>query len=104
MIKVVKEKEKIKITGHSDYAIEGQDIVCSSTSSIFITTVNAILKFNDKALTYNKYTDSKNDSNDYSEIIIHDNSDITNKLIDNMMELFYDLSKQYPKDIIVKEI
>ena len=43
-------------------------------------------------------------NNDYSEIILHSDDDITNKLINNMMELFYDLSKQYPKDIIVKEI
>ena len=29
--------------------------------------------------------------------------DITINLIDNMMELLNDLSKQYPKNIIVKE-
>ena len=104
MINVLKDKNKIRITGHSDYAVKGKDIVCSSVSSIFITTVNAILKFNDKALTYNRYDDKKDDNNDYSEIILHSDDDITNKLINNMMELFYDLSKQYPKDIIVKEI
>ena len=45
MIKVYLSKDKVKISGHSDYAQKGYDIVCSSASSIFITTVNAIIKF-----------------------------------------------------------
>ena len=103
MIKVLVSKEEIKIIGHSDYNLTGEDIVCSSASSIFITTVNAILSFDKKALDYKHYEDLKDDNNDYSLIKIYKHDEITNKLIDNMLDLFQELSQKYPKDIIVKE-
>ncbi len=96
MIKVLKEKEKIVISGHSDYEIIGKDIVCSAVSSIMITTVNAINMFDSMAISYKRYSDT-------SEIIILKNDDITLKLIDNMMELLKELSEKYPKNINVKE-
>ena len=96
MIKVFKEKDSIKIVGHSNYDTLGKDIVCSAVSSIMITTVNAISKFNSKAISYERKKDT-------SKIIIISKDDITINLIDNMMELLNDLSKQYPKNIIVKE-
>ena len=49
--------EKISILGHAGYDIYGKDIVCASVSSIVITTVNAILRFDDKALTYDQLKD-----------------------------------------------
>ena len=103
MIKVEKTKNEIKIVGHSNYDLCGKDIVCSSVSSIFITTINAILDFDKDAIEYQSYVDKKDDNNDYSLVIIKKNDDITNKLINNMMNLFKDLSRQYPKNINVKE-
>jgi uncharacterized protein YsxB (DUF464 family) len=96
MIKVLKLEDEIKLTGHSDYDELGKDIVCSAVSSIMITTVNAISKFNKKAISYER-------SNDTSIIKINEKDDITLNLIDNMMELLVELSKKYPKNIIVKE-
>ena len=104
MIKVVVSKEKIKISGHSDYEELGKDIVCSAASSIFTTTVNAVLKFDKDSISYEHKEDIKDDNNDYSMIKILKDDRITNILIDNMIDLLKDLSKQYPKDIIVKEI
>jgi len=103
MIKVFVSKEEIKIMGHSDYSMTQEDIVCSSASSIFITTVNAIWRFNEKAIIYKHYEDKNDDSLDYSLIIINDYDEITTKLLDNMIDLLKELSKKYPKDIIVKE-
>ena len=104
MIKVVVSKDKIKIDGHSSYGEFGKDIVCSAASSIFITTVNAILRFDENSIAYERSEDIKNDNNDYSMIQILKHDRITSELINNMIDLLKDLSKQYPKDIIVKEI
>ena len=43
MIKVVVNNENIKISGHANYADYGNDIVCSSVSSIITTSINAII-------------------------------------------------------------
>ena len=51
MIKVLKEMDKITISGHANYS-ETNDIVCASVSSIMYTTVNAILNINDKAISF----------------------------------------------------
>jgi len=105
MIKVYLSKDKVKISGHSDYAQKGYDIVCSSASSIFITTVNAILKFDDESISYKNYVDKKNDDNDYSLLEIKKHSEIVDTLILNMIELFDELEIQYPKEInIIKEM
>ena len=74
----------------------GKDIVCSSVSSIIITTVNAILSINENAISYEYIEDGLN-----LEIKSHDN--VTLKLIDNMLELLTKLSKNYPKNIRIKE-
>ena len=50
MIKVLVKKDKIEITGHSDYDTIGKDIVCSAVSSIVITTVNGIHRLSEDYL------------------------------------------------------
>ena len=55
MIRVLIKKrkgnfEEIQILGHAMYDDYGKDIVCAGASTIFITTVNAILRFNKKAI------------------------------------------------------
>lgn len=98
MIRVLKENNKIIISGHSGYADFGKDIVCSAVSSIMITTVNAIDRINGKAI---KYTRNKNDDSSIIEIVEQD--EIVSKLLDNMLDMFKSLEKDYPKNINVKE-
>lgn len=88
--------KKINIKGHADYDDYGKDIVCSSVSSITITTVNAILMFDKNYISYNEKKDN-------FEIVINENNDITNKLIQNMMNLLTELSQDYPKNIKIEE-
>ncbi len=88
--------KKINIKGHAGYDDYGKDIVCSSVSSITITTVNAILMFNKNYISYNKKKDD-------FEIIINKDNDITNKLIKNMINLLTELSQDYPKNIKIEE-
>ena len=97
MIKVYVSNEKIEIHGHSGYDVIGKDIVCSAVSSIVTTTINGILSINNDALKYSY-------NNDIMTIEIINRDDITDKLINNMIDLLKDLSKDYPKNIIVKEM
>ena len=55
MIKVIVQKEqnnykKIDVTGHALYDDFGKDIVCASTSSIIITSINACIKIDEKSI------------------------------------------------------
>ena len=96
MILITKDEKKISITGHSLYDDFGKDIVCSSVSSIVITTINGIISIDEDAIKYNL---SKNGL----EIEVLKTDNVTLKLIDNMMELLTQLSKDYPKNIRIKE-
>lgn len=89
----VKNKNKdyinfIKIKGHAEYAEEGFDIVCASVSSIAITTVNAIIRIDDKAIIYSE-------EDGLLEIGILKYNEVINILIENMISMFEELEKQY---------
>ena len=96
MILITKDEKVISITGHSLYEDFGKDIICSSVSSIVITTINGIISIDPDAIKYNL---SKNGL----EIEVLKTDNVTLKLIDNMMELLTKLSKDYPKNIRIKE-
>ena len=96
MIKVEVKKEKnkvkeIKIMGHALYDDYGKDIVCASASSIAITTINGILSIDKEAITYEK--------NKGLTIRVLEENIIIDKLINNMISLLQELSKEYPKNI-----
>ena len=97
MIKVFVSDTKIELHGHSGYDIVGKDIVCSAVSSIVTTTINGILSINSDALKYSY-------KNDVMTIEILKRDNITDKLINNMIDLLNSLSRDYPKNIIVKEM
>ena len=91
-IKTVNNKiESIKISGHAMYDAHGKDIVCSAVSSITITTVNAILKLDSKAIDYVQ------DENLTISIKKHDKTTLV--LIQNMIDLLQELEKDYKKNI-----
>ena len=96
-VKVQSSKNKIdsiSILGHALYDDYGKDIVCSSVSSIVITTVNGISGINDKYLTVEEVKDGM--------IIKILNEDKTcDKLIKNMLSLLSELEESYPENIKV---
>ena len=96
MIRVLVSKNKIEVTGHSDYDNIGKDIVCSAVSSIVTTTINGIISIDEKAISYNYH-------NDKMTIVNIKKDEITNKLLNNMVDLLISLAKDYPKNINVKE-
>lgn len=94
-IKVLKENEKIvnvTINGHTNYDDYGKDIVCASVSTIATTTINAIVRINDKAIDYEVKDGFLN-----IKILLHD--EYIDILLENMIDLFKTLSKDYPKNV-----
>ncbi len=85
--------EYIKFKGHANYNDYGKDIVCSSVSSIYITTINAILTFDKDAISYNKR----------NEVINIKKDDITNKLLNNMVNMLKELEESYKENIKIVE-
>lgn len=82
--------DSIMIKGHSGYSVSGKDIVCAAISSSAITTVNAILALDDKAI------DVKEDEG-FLFINTLNNSDNTNKLLQNLVDMLNDIKQEYPK-------
>ncbi|MEG2322338.1 MAG: ribosomal-processing cysteine protease Prp [Bacilli bacterium] len=99
MIVVTLKKEndvvnEITIIGHAEYEDTGKDIVCASVSSIVLTTVNAIMRINRDAIDYIE--------NDGVWIKILKSTVVTDKLIDNLIDLLLELEKQYSKYIEIR--
>lgn len=97
MIKVEKSKNFISITGHAMYDVEGKDIVCASVSTMVTVTVNAILKIDETSINY---------TSEKGKVIIKvlKENEMIKLLLDNMMDLLYELKKQYPKNIKIEEV
>ena len=95
MIKIEVKKDSITIKGHALYEEEGKDIVCASVSSIATTTVNALLRIYEDCICYK-------DEDGYLKITIKKHNDIVDALIDNMIDLFKELEKEYKKYIQVR--
>lgn len=86
--------EEIKAKGHAMYDVYGKDVVCAGVSSSLITTVNAIISFDKSSIIYKE--------NPF-ELINVKKDQITNKLLDNLIEMLKEIQKQYGKNIKVKE-
>jgi uncharacterized protein YsxB (DUF464 family) len=92
MIKVKVTKKCISVLGHADYDDYGKDIVCASVSSIVLCSVEAIANFDTNAIDIKQ-------SNDKLYIIINKEDNITQKLVNNMLNCLKELEKKYQKNI-----
>ena len=92
MIKIKVTKKNISILGHANYDDYGKDIVCASVSSIVLCSVESISNFDINAVDIKQ-------TKDKLEIIINKTDDITQKLINNMINCLKELEKKYPKNI-----
>ncbi len=98
-VKLIKKNnliDSIYLIGHANYDKYGSDIVCASVSSIVTTTVNGILTFNEDYIEYNEDKDN-------FKITIKEHNLIVDNLINNMINLLYELNEDYPKNIEIKE-
>ena len=85
---------ELVIKGHAGYDVHGKDIVCAAVSSMAITTVNNIIALDD--------------SIDYEEnsglliIRVKRDTEVNNKLLDNLVRMLTELMSQYPKNIEIR--
>ncbi len=84
-----------KISGHSEFSNIGSDIVCSAISSMATITINAIDKFNKEAI---RITTKES----LIDIIVVSNDDITNTLLENLLEHLISLSVSYPNNLKIE--
>lgn len=100
MIKVRVKKDNdiitnIKCSGHAGFDEYGKDIVCASFSTMVIVSINLILEFDEKAISY---TDTNN-----LEIVNIKKDNITNTVLNNLVNMMYELKESYDKNIDIKE-
>lgn len=85
---------ELVIKGHAGYDVHGKDIVCAAVSSMAITTINNIIALDD--------------SIDYEEnsglliIRVKRDTEVNNKLLDNLVRMLTELKVQYPKNIEIR--
>ena len=94
-INVIRENKNIKkitFNGHANYDEYGKDIVCAAVSATYLCTVNAILCFKEDSISI---TNEEN----FQEIIVLEQDNITLRLLENMINCLESLEKQYPKNI-----
>jgi uncharacterized protein YsxB (DUF464 family) len=92
MIKIVINKDNIKISGHAGYGVKGNDIVCASVSSIVITSLNAIIRMDENAISY------KQDEG-FIEVNILKHEKNIDILIENMISMLEELENDYKENI-----
>lgn len=90
MIKIIKKDNLISIGGHAEYDDIGKDIVCSAVSTLTLSNIELLKKFD--LLKESYYENGKL----YIEYI---ENDISNKIIDNTLEMLEQLNIQYPKNV-----
>ena len=85
---------ELVIKGHAGYDVHGKDIVCAAVSSMAITSINNIIALDD--------------SIDYEEnsglliIRVKRDTEVNNKLLDNLVRMLTELKEQYPKNIEIR--
>lgn len=84
--------KEVKITGHAGYDEYGKDIVCASVSSIVITSVNLILKMDDKALDVIK-------KDGLIMLTVLKEGQTINMVLENMYSMLKELAKDYKKNV-----
>ena len=86
---------ELVIKGHAGYGERGTDIVCAAVSTMAITVINDIIALD-------------NDSIDYEEksglliIRVKRDTEVNNKLLDNLVRMLTELAEQYPKNIEIR--
>ena len=99
MIKVNVKKNndnisELVIKGHAGYDVHGKDIVCAAVSSMAITTVNNIIALDD-SVCYEE-------NSGLLIIRVKRDTEVNNKLLDNLVRMLTELKEQYPKNIEIR--
>jgi len=85
---------ELEVKGHSGYDTLGKDIVCASVSTMVITSINNILSLEN--------TISYEESSGKVIIRVIENTDINQKILNNLIRMLDELKNQYPKNIEIR--
>ncbi len=91
-IEINDQLDHIVIKGHANHGYAGNDIVCASVSSIAITSLNAITRLDEKAI-------SVIEDEGFLEVKVNKHDKYIDTIILNMVSLLEELEKQYKKNI-----
>lgn len=99
MIKVNVKKNngiinELVIKGHAGYDVHGKDIVCAAVSSMAITTINNIITLDD-SIYYEE-------NSGLLKIRVEKDTEINQKLLNNLIRMLEELIMQYPKNIEIR--
>lgn len=103
MIRIKVEKEnsqykKFMISGHAEYAEEGEDIICAAVSALVINTINSIEEFTEDAFTCD-CKDGQIQSWEFTGKI----SDASTLLMDSLMLGLCNIEKSYGSEYVFVE-
>lgn len=102
MIKVSIKSDKdnninyVFVSGHSNYANAGSDIVCAAVSTAMYMSINLVEK------VCPKYTFLENEKDATMELKINETNEMTNIVLNNLLETLASLEKDYKKYIKIK--
>lgn len=82
---------EVEIKGHADYDKSGKDIVCSAVSTLIISTLNAIERFEEKEHILEELDEG------YAKIKVLKHTKIIDGLLENLVYSLDDISQQFPK-------
>jgi len=85
---------EVLIKGHADYADAGKDIVCAAVSTMATTTINNIIIL-DESIDYEE-------KSGMLDIRVKKDTEINQKLLNNMINMLNELKNQYPKNIEIR--
>ena len=84
--------KSVSIKGHAFYDTYGKDIVCAAVSSIVTTTINNIIALEENTIKYDTKEGNVN-------ITVLRNNEITDKLLNVMLNMLKELATDYPQNI-----
>ena len=96
-VKIKRSNNKVyelMIKGHANYDDMGKDIVCSAVSTMAITTINNIMAL-DSSIDYEE-------DSGYINIRVLKDTEINEKLLNNLVMMLEELQSQYPKNIEIR--
>ena len=89
-----KKVYELVIKGHANYDDMGKDIVCAAVSTMAETTVNNIIVL-DESIDYEE-------NSGYLKIRVLKDTEVNEKLLNNLVMMLEDLQKEYPKNIEIR--
>ncbi len=95
-VNIYGNNDKIELVGHALFDDYGKDIVCAGVSSVFTTTINAILTFDENYINYQNFKDK-------FIIEVNNHNEIVDNLINNMIDMLEDIEEDYPNNIKIRK-